>query len=218
MSVAALSTPGFSQYIAASSNVSASQKAFQSLQQNLASGNLTAAQSAFNTYQQLNQTPSAASGNSSSAASQFSADLTALGKAIGSGNLSTAQSAFATLQSALQTTPSQAITNAESAAAQTVQWVDDLLNLSDSNPAPTTPTAAILDSAYGINPSPTTNPTVALLDNAYNVGGAGSTSTSGTTPSNGAVATPLSTPAGTPTPSIVSAGNAGSGATVNAYA
>jgi hypothetical protein len=89
MSVAALSTAGFSQYVAASSNVSASQQAFQSLQQSLASGNLTAAQSAFNTYQQLNQNPSAASSTSSST-SQLSTDLTALGSAISSGNLTTA--------------------------------------------------------------------------------------------------------------------------------
>ena len=49
MTVAALSTAGFSQYIAASSNVTGSQKAWQSLEQSLAQGNLTAAQSAFNT-------------------------------------------------------------------------------------------------------------------------------------------------------------------------
>ena len=97
MSIAALSTAGFTQFIAASTNVSASQKAFQSLQQALASGNLTAAQSAFTTYQQLNQSPTTASsssstssnsGTSSSAStSQFSTDLTALGSAISSGNL-----------------------------------------------------------------------------------------------------------------------------------
>ena len=53
-SVAALSTVGFSQYIAASSNVSGSQKAWQSLEQSLVQGNLTAAQSAFTIYSQLN--------------------------------------------------------------------------------------------------------------------------------------------------------------------
>jgi hypothetical protein len=43
MTVAALSTAGFSQYIAASSDVSTSQKAGQLLEQSLAQGNLTAA-------------------------------------------------------------------------------------------------------------------------------------------------------------------------------
>src|SRR5271170_3573355 len=116
MSVAALSTAGFSQYIAATSNVSASQQAFQSLQQSLASGNLTAAQSAFNTYNQLNQASTAAgatSSSSTSSTSQLAKDMAALGSAIGSGNLSTAQSAFATVQSDLKNAPSQAITNAE---------------------------------------------------------------------------------------------------------
>jgi hypothetical protein len=164
MAVAALSTAGFTQYIAASSNVSASDQAFQSLQKSLALGNLTAAQSAFNTYQQLNQSAS------TSPASQFSTDLTALGTAIGSGDLSTAQSAFATLQSDLKSSPSQSVSNAESAAAQTVQWVDDLLNLSTSSNAPTTPadpTSAILDAAYGLNPdSNSTVPTTSSLSNA----------------------------------------------------
>jgi hypothetical protein len=211
MSVAALSTAGFTQYIAASSNVSASQKAFQSLQQNLASGNLTAAQSAFTTYRNLNQSPTTASPSSISGSgptgttSQFSTDMTALGSAIGSGNLSTAQSAFATLQSTLQSAPSQAITNAESAVAQTVQSVDDLLNLSSSSnysAPPIDPTTSILDSAYGM-PSATssTNPTTSILDNAYDAGGAASGS--------GAASN---------TSSIASSGNSGSGAGVNAYA
>jgi ribosomal protein S20 len=129
MAIAALSTAGFSQYVAASSNVSASQQAWQSLQQNLASGNLTAAQTAFNTYNQLNQNLWSASGSSSSSSSQLATDMKALGSAISSGDLSTAQSAFTTVQNDLKSTPSQAVTNAESAVNQTVQWMDDLLNL-----------------------------------------------------------------------------------------
>ncbi|MGD0903280.1 MAG: hypothetical protein ABR924_10110 [Terracidiphilus sp.] len=217
MAVAALSTAGFSQYIAASSNLSASQQAWQSLEQSLALGNLTAAQSAFNTYNQLNQSSSTASGSGSSSSSQLATDMTALGSAIGSGDLSTAQSAFATVQNDLKTTPSQAMANAESAVAQTVQWVDDLLSLSDSSNSsstPTDPATAILDSAYGMNPSSnTTDPTVALLESKYGDGN-GST---GSASSSGASASASSGDSGS-APSVVSAGNAGSAASVNVYA
>ena len=212
MAVAALSTAGFSQYIAASSNVSASQLAFQSLEQSLASGNLGQAQAAFNTYQQLNQaatptsagTPSSnASTSSTSTTSQFSKDLAALGTAIGSGNLATAQSAFTTLQGDLKSAPPQAVTNAESAVAQTVSWVDDLLNLSSNNTAdatPVDPTTAMLDSAYGLSTSSsTTDPTTSILENAYGTSGAGTSSSSST-------------------PASASSGNLGTGSSVNAYA
>ena len=120
MTVAALSTAGFSQYIAASSNVSASQQAWQSLEQSLAQGNLTAAESAFKIYSQLNPAQTSSSGSSSSA-SQLTTDMATLGSALSSGNLSSAQTAFATVESDLKSTPSQAVANAESAAAQTVQ-------------------------------------------------------------------------------------------------
>ncbi len=215
MTVAALSTAGFSQYIAASSNVSGSQKAWQSLEQSLAQGNLSAAQSAFNTYSQLNPSPASSSG-SSSAPSQLSTDMAALGSAIGAGDLSSAQSAFATVESDLKTAPSQAVANAESAAAQTVQWMDDLLSLSDlssssSSTTTTNPVTAMLDSAYGLNStSSTTNPEVALLDSKYGDGSTASTSSasSSSTASAGTASAP----------SAVSSGNAGSGASVNAYA
>jgi hypothetical protein len=205
MSVAALSTAGFSQYISASSNVSASQQALQALGQSLASGNLAAAQTAFNTYNQLNQGSKAAS-SSSSSESRFAKDMAALGTAIGSGNLSTAQSAFATLQGDLKSTPSQAMSNAEGAVAQTVQWVDDLLSLSSTSHSPTTPVdpaTAILDSAFGVNTSTSsTDPTTALLENAYGTGSSGSTGSTGATSTSTA---PLS-------------GNAGNSASVNVYA
>ena len=223
MSVAAYSTAGFSQFISASSNVSASQQALQSLQQSLASGNLSDAQSAFNTYQQVNQNlsilggSSSASGSSSSAgvSSQFSTDLKALGTAIGSGDLSTAQSAFVTLQSDLKTSPSQAVTDAETAATQTVQWVDDLLNLSassNSSATPLDPTSGILDAAYGLGSSlSATDPISAVLDGTYlgaNDGDSGSASGS----------TSASSGAGDGASSMPSNGNAGSSASVNAYA
>jgi hypothetical protein len=213
MTIAAFSTAGFSQYIAASSNVTASQQAFQSLQQSLTAGNLGQAQAAFNAYRQLNQsatqtaTPAATSSGSSSTSttttSQFSKDLTALGTAIGSGNLTTAQSAFATLQSDLKNSPSQSLTNAESAVAQTVSWVDDLLNLNGNSQQATTPvdpTTAILDNAYGLSSSSSnTDPTTSILENAYGTGASGSSSSSAK-------------------PASASSGNLGSGSSVNAYA
>jgi hypothetical protein len=214
MTVAALSTAGFSQYIAASSLVSASQQAFQSMQQSLASGNLTAAQSAFKTYQQLNQgatTANSSSVSSSSGSSQLSTDMAALGSAISSGSLTTAQSAFATVQSDLKTTPSQAVTNAEGAVAQTVQWVDDLLSLSSSSSESSTlvdPTTSILDSAYGLSPSAASiDPTTGILNSAYD------SSTSGAGAPATAPVSSLENPA-----SAVSNGNDGSAASVNIYA
>jgi hypothetical protein len=198
MSVAALSTAGFSQYIAASSNVSASDQAWESLAQSLASGNLTAAQTAFNSYQQINQNTSSSIGSSSG--SQLSTDLKALGSAIGSGDLSTAQSAFATVQSDFKAAPPQSVSNAESAVAQTVQWVDDLLSLSTPSSAPNAPadpTTSILDAAYGLNPaSSSTGPTTSILSSADD--------------------SPTTENASTPAPA--SSGNNGSSASVNVYA
>ena len=102
MATSALSIAGFTSYVQSASNISASQQAFQSLQQALASGNLSAAQTAFNKYQSLNANLAQANG-SSSANSQLTSDLNSLGTAISSGNLSSAQSAFATVQSDLKT-------------------------------------------------------------------------------------------------------------------
>ena len=213
MTVAALSTAGFSQYIASSSNVSASQKAFQSLQQSLASGNLTAAQSAFNTYPQLSQMLTASISNSSSSqsssqsgSSQLATDVAAFGSAIGSGELATAESAFATVQGDLKATPSQALTNAESFVAEAVQWVDDLMSFSNTSKAPPTAadsTSSVLNAAYNVGNvdfggTPNTpDPTTSILDSAYGVGTTGSsTSASG----------------------AATSGNSGNGASVNAYA
>jgi hypothetical protein len=216
MSVAALSTAGFSQYISATSNVGASQQAFQALQQSLASGNLSAAQSAFNTYNQLNKSTAPAG---SSSGSQLSTDMAALGTALGSGNLTTAQSAFATVESDLKSSPSQAVTNAESAVTQTVQWVDDLLSLSSSisaSAAPVDPTTAILNAAYGQNASSTgtgsatsTDPTTSILDSAYGNGSSSGTGSTAASSTSSASATPAS---------AASSGNSGSAASVNVYA
>jgi ribosomal protein S20 len=216
MAIAALSTAGFSQYVAASSNVPASQQAWQSLQQSMASGNLSSAQTAFNTYNQLNQnTSSAADGSTTSPSSQLSTDMTALGSAISSGNLSTAQSAFTTVQNDLKSAPSQSVTNAETAVNQTVQWVDDLLNLSGSDnfqSAPVDPTTSILDSAYGLNSTPaSTDPTASILNSAYGANSPGSTNATAPAASN-----PDASSAAAPVP--LANGNAGSAASVNVYA
>jgi hypothetical protein len=150
--------------------------------------------------------------------------MKALGSAIRSGNLSTEQSAFTTVQNDLKSTPSQAVTNAESAVNQTVQWMDDLLNLSSASSAPTAPvdpTTAMLNAAYGLNSSSNltdgnstdpnaTDPTTSILDSAYGDSAAGSSI--GSTQTSGPVAS------GSDAASPVSSGNAGSGASVNVYA
>lgn len=199
MAIAALSTAGFSRYLALTSNVGASQQAWQSLAQNLANSNLAAAQTAFNTYQQLNQDLTSSSDNS-----QFAKDMAALGKAIGSGSVTDAQQAFATLQNDLKGAPSPAVQNAESAVAQTVDSVDELLGVSNSFSTPTAstdPATSILDSAYGLNASQTTDdPELALLEAKFGTGAGNSTG------------------AGTSSGSAASAGNAGSAASVDVYA
>ena len=203
MAIAALSTAGFSQYIALTSNVGGAQQAWQSLQQNLAAGNLSAAQTAFNSYQKLSQ--NSASSNSGSN-SQLSSDMTALGNALSAGNLSDAQQAFVTVQNDLKSQPPIAVQNAESAVAQTVDEVDELLNFPDAGTSPSTtadPTTTILDSAYGLDPSSSaTDPDLALLEANY-----GSTATAATDGSSSSSST-----------AAPSAGNAGSGASVNVYA
>jgi hypothetical protein len=215
MPVAAFSTAGFSQYISASSNVSASQQAWQTLGQSLASGNLSAAKSAFAAYSKLNPAQTATS-SSSSGASQLSTDMAALGSALSSGKLSTAQSAFAAAQNDLKSTPSQAITNAETAVAQTVQWVDDLLSLSSTSSAPKTsvdPTTAMLDAAWGVNSnSSTTDPETALLESKYGDGTGSASSSGGTASTSG---TSASTPS---VRAVATSGNSGSAASVNAWA
>jgi len=89
--------------------------------------------------------------------------------------------------------------------AQTVQWVDDLLSLSSTGSAPAAPvdpTTAILDSAYGQSSSTaSTDPTLALLESKYGTGNPSSADADTST-----------------TPTAPDSGNAGSGASVNAYA
>ncbi len=212
MTVAALSSAGLSQYIAAASDVPTSQQqALGALQISLTNGNLKAAQIALNAYNQLTVDTTVDSSSSPAAAPQLTKDLATLGTAISSGKLNAAQSAFASVQSDLKITPADAINNAAIAVAQTVQWVEDLLTLANPNATSNTsvdPTTAMFDSVYGINSNTNANPTVALLDNAYGVTSPTSTANTLTGPVSG-----------TPNPTVAaSSGNAGSGASVNPYA
>jgi hypothetical protein len=165
MAIGALSAGGLSQYVLDSSNLSQTQQAFQTLQQSLAAGNLPAAQTAFTEYQQLNQNLTNISG-SSSASTQLTTDMTALGTALSSGDLATAQSAFATVQNDMKTSPSQALTNANAAMAQAEGWVNDLLGYSDpSSSSSSDPATALLQSALNLSSSSTsTDPATEALD------------------------------------------------------
>lgn len=207
MAIAAISTAGFSQYIEASSSLSASQQAFQALANSLASGNLTAAQAAFNTYQQINQGLSQSSGSSSSSgSSQLATDLTALGSAISSGDLSTAQSAFATVQSDLKSAQPPALTAALNAVAQSVSTVESLLQFPDSSSDSSTttvdPLTSLLYNAYGLNPSTgsSNDSSLSTLESEY-----GSTNST-------------SSGSGSSSATAASSGNNGSAASVNVYA
>ncbi|MGA2671618.1 MAG: hypothetical protein ABSE99_00205 [Terracidiphilus sp.] len=171
MTISALSTAGLSQFVLYSSNLNKSQKAWQSLEQNLAAGNLSGAQSAFNSYQQANQNLLALGAASTPANTQLNTDMTALSKALSSGNLSDAQSAFASVQNDLKTTPSQTTPAAAAAMNQAVQMVDDLLTLSSAatfSSTPADPTVAILGGAFGVNTSPNiSDPATAVLNTLY---------------------------------------------------
>jgi hypothetical protein len=179
MTIGALSTGGLSQYVLASSNLTQTQQAWQTLQQSLASGNLSAAQTAFANYQQLNQNLTNISGGSS-ASTQLTTDMTALGTALSSGDLSSAQSAFATVQTDMNGSPSQAMSNAMAAMTQVEGWVSGLLDSADTTSFSSTssdPTSALLASA--MSPSSTTSstdPATEALDSEYGSAATGATS------------------------------------------
>jgi hypothetical protein len=170
MAIGALSAGGLSQYVLESSDLSQTQQAWQTLQQSLASGNLPAAQTAFNNYQQLNQNLTIISGGSS-ASTQLTTDMTALGTALSSGDLSSAQSAFATVQADMKSSPSQSMSNAMAAMTQAEGWVSGLLDSTDtsnSSSAISDPTSALLESA--LSPSSTTSstdPATEALESEY---------------------------------------------------
>lgn len=189
MSIAALSNAGFTQFVAASSNVAASQQALQALQQSLASGNLSVAQTAFNTYQALTQNLANSNGSVSASNAQLAADLSVLGKAIASGDLVSSQTAFTAVQNDVKGVGSPAVAAAEAAAAQTVTEIEQLLSTfaPTSTPTSTDPLSQILDTAYSSSLGSTqsaasaTDPTTTLLQAEYGAGAApaSSVSTSG---------------------------------------
>jgi len=173
MSIAALSSAGFSQYVADSSNITATQQALTALEESLAEGNLTAAQAALNTYQTLNRNLAQAGGSSTPVNTQLATDLNALGTAIDSGDLNAAQSAFTIVQADLKTTPPQSVVTAEAAAAQTVSEIEDILSIFHSTTAataPVDPLTQILDTAYGVN-SPSNAQPVASAPSSNSVAG-----------------------------------------------
>ncbi len=124
------------------------QQTLQTLHNTLAAGNLSGAQSAFQTLQSISQNSAAASG-SNSTNSQLFTDLNALGSALSSGNVSGAQSAFATVLNDLKTTALPSQINEATAAAQSVQSIEELLSSLNANASPTDPTLSILQSVYG---------------------------------------------------------------------
>jgi hypothetical protein len=171
MAIGALTAGGLSQYVLDSSNLSQTQQAWQTLQQSLATGNLSAAQTAFNSYQQLTKNLTNISGGSS-ASTQLTTDMTALGTALSAGTLSAAQAD-------MKNTPSQAMANATAAMTQVEGWVHDLLdsaNLSSSSTS-SDPTSALLQSALSLDSSSSsTDPAAEALNSAYGGTSTGSTS------------------------------------------
>jgi hypothetical protein len=119
------------------------------------------------------------------------------------------------INASTKSAPPTSLAGAEAAVAQTVEWVDDLLNLISASPIPATttdPATAILDAAYGLNTTSTTdNPLEDILTSAY-----GASSASGS--SGGAGASTASEPAPPSAPTPATSGNLGSSASVNAYA
>jgi hypothetical protein len=182
MAIGALTAGGLSQYVLASSNLTQTQQAWQTLQQSLAAGNLSAAQTAFSNYQQLTQNLTNISG-SSSASTQLTTDMTALGTALSAGSLSAAQSAFATVQADMKSAPSQSMANATAAMAQVEGWVNDLLDSADPSSSSTSsdPTSALLQSAMSpASSSSSTDPATQALDSAYSSTGTGSSTPAST--------------------------------------
>jgi hypothetical protein len=151
MSISSISAASLSQYVFQSSNSAPLKQTTQNLQNSLASGDLGGAQSAFQTLLTLYQNSATAGGSALASNSQLSTDLTALGSALSSSDLSTAQSAFATLQNDLKNSPSPAQANETTAAAQSIQLVQQVLSTLNSSSASRTSnsTNSLLESVYG---------------------------------------------------------------------
>ena len=154
MSVGSISAASLSQYVFDSSNSSTLQQTLQSLQNSLASGNLTSAQSSFQALQNISENSATTAGTSLSSNTQYSSDLAALGSALSSGDLSTAQSTFATVLGDLKNTASPAQTDEATAAAQSLNLVNELLSTltpnasSGATPINSDLTSPILENFY----------------------------------------------------------------------
>ena len=101
MSIAGISS-STNLYQDPTSQIQSVREDFSGLTTSLASGDLTAAQKAFATLMQDLGTSGTQSGQQTGAASQLNTDLTAIGTALNSGDLTAAQKAFSTLQQDLQ--------------------------------------------------------------------------------------------------------------------
>jgi len=144
------------QNVLTSSGSNPLQQALQALQHHLASGDLTGAQTAFLTLQTLVKNSAATSASSVSSGAQLSTDMVVLGSALSSGDVTTAQTAFATVVSDLKNTSLPGQTNDATAAAQSVQLVQELLSTVDSTNAPSSSSDlanSVLASIYASNGS-----------------------------------------------------------------
>lgn len=81
MSIGPFSVASLSQGVLSTSNATQLQQTVLNLQSSLSSGDLSGAQSAFATLQSVSQRLATASGNNTSANSQYSTDLNTLGSA-----------------------------------------------------------------------------------------------------------------------------------------
>jgi ribosomal protein S20 len=150
MSVGAISAASLSDYILLSSNATQVQQTVQALQNSLESDNLSTATSQFQRLQKLFQSAASAAGSGSSASTQLSADLTALGSALSSGDLGSAQSAFATVQNDLKNSPSPSQIDENNAASQSVQLVQEMLgSLSSTAPSNADSMNSLIEQVYG---------------------------------------------------------------------
>ena len=147
--IGSISAAGLGQSVFQAGNGNQLQQTLKALQSTLTSGDLSGAQSAFQTLQSIFQNSATVRGSSATSNSQLSTDLNALGSALSSGNVSGAQSAFATVLSDLKTTALPSQINEATAAAQSVQSIEQLLSSLNANASTTDPTASILQSVYG---------------------------------------------------------------------
>jgi hypothetical protein len=146
----------------------------------LTNGDLKTAQSLFTSYEKM------ISGSSSlKAGSQFATDLATLSTALSKGDLSGAQAAYQTVSSDLTNNPAIQVANTEAATQQSVQWIEDLLSLSNSsstsNGNSTDAATMILNAAYGSSSTSGSSDAVSsILNSAYGTSSSSTTDTAAT--------------------------------------